>query len=436
MGPVRDPDTFWHLASGAAILREGVPRADPFSWSVPGAAWVAHEWGYQVLLAAAWRAWGYRGAVALHGVLCLFLVISALRLARAAGASPAGAGGCALLVVLALFPVLVLRPQVASYGMFAWWLGSLARGRAGWAEGFSLAVLWANLHGSFVLLPGLTAFWALLGSGPRLKLGLLSLAQAVAACLNPVGPGLWRYAAWCLVRPEFRAIREWQSFDFSRPEAWPVLVLVCLFPLVASARRGIPGASVPLAAACMGAALVSARYYPYFVLALIPLLSPFLAVVRGRVLAVASLALVVALTAAVGVRLPAEVVAAEGYPVGGVDYVRAAGLCRVIAEYAWGGYLILRGVPVFIDGRADVYIPTPVWSDYMRFSRGEGAAEVAARWGADACLLEPGSEAARGLVRAGWRVGYSDRACVLLLPPQGGALRGCGLPVRRDPDER
>jgi hypothetical protein len=39
-----DGDTYWHIAAGRWILDKGaVPATDPFSHSMPGAAWTAHE---------------------------------------------------------------------------------------------------------------------------------------------------------------------------------------------------------------------------------------------------------------------------------------------------------------------------------------------------------------------------------------------------------
>jgi hypothetical protein len=48
---------------------------------------------------------------------------------------------------------------------------------------------------------------------------------------------------------------------------------------------------------------------------------------------------------------------AARYPVAAVDYLEESGLdeARGYNSYNWGGYLIWRGVPVFVDGRADVY---------------------------------------------------------------------------------
>jgi hypothetical protein len=45
------------------------------------------------------------------------------------------------------------------------------------------------------------------------------------------------------------------------------------------------------------------------------------------------------------------------YPAAALAYVREAGLesARVYNSYNWGGYLAWRGIPVYIDGRADVY---------------------------------------------------------------------------------
>lgn len=51
-----------------------------------------------------------------------------------------------------------------------------------------------------------------------------------------------------------------------------------------------------------------------------------------------------------------EKIAAQ-YPVAAIDFLEASGLDGepIYNSYNWGGYLIWRGFPVYIDGRADVY---------------------------------------------------------------------------------
>src|SRR5271155_5214508 len=63
-----DGDTFSHLATGEWIIaHRGAPRADPFSHSMPGAPWIAHEWLSEVLLALAFRLGGWGGVVLITG---------------------------------------------------------------------------------------------------------------------------------------------------------------------------------------------------------------------------------------------------------------------------------------------------------------------------------------------------------------------------------
>ena len=60
-----DGDTYWHIATGQLILRNGsVPRTDPFSHTMAGAPWTAHEWLAEVILAAAHQAGGWPMVVA------------------------------------------------------------------------------------------------------------------------------------------------------------------------------------------------------------------------------------------------------------------------------------------------------------------------------------------------------------------------------------
>src|SRR5690349_2565867 len=59
---LEDGDTGLHTRIGDWILDHGrVPDTDPFSFSRPGAKWVASEWLTGVTFAALHRAWGLKG---------------------------------------------------------------------------------------------------------------------------------------------------------------------------------------------------------------------------------------------------------------------------------------------------------------------------------------------------------------------------------------
>src|SRR4030067_118497 len=61
-----DPDTYWHIATGRWIIEHAtVPAYDPFSHTMRGAPWTAHEWLAEVMLALAFQAFGWTGVIAL-----------------------------------------------------------------------------------------------------------------------------------------------------------------------------------------------------------------------------------------------------------------------------------------------------------------------------------------------------------------------------------
>src|SRR5277367_6891903 len=84
-----DGDTWSHVATGEWIIAHGgAPRADPFSHSMPGAPWIAHEWLSEVLLALAFRLGGWGGVVLMTGAAAasaaLIVGLSAARELRGA----------------------------------------------------------------------------------------------------------------------------------------------------------------------------------------------------------------------------------------------------------------------------------------------------------------------------------------------------------------
>ena len=124
-----DGDTWSHLATGEWILAHGaVPHADPFSHSMPGAPWTAHEWLSEILLTLAFRCGGWNGVVLLTGAAAAgAALIVGLRVAR-------DLRGAALAVTMALGAVLVTpsllaRPHVLALPLLAAWSAGLFRAR-------------------------------------------------------------------------------------------------------------------------------------------------------------------------------------------------------------------------------------------------------------------------------------------------------------------
>jgi hypothetical protein len=89
----------------------------------------------------------------------------------------------------------------------------------------------------------------------------------------------------------------------------------------------------------------------------------------------------------------------------------------ILNAYGFGGYLIFRGIPVFIDGRADLYgdkfvreTTQALWLE----ERGPGLEALLGRYRVNATLLAPDTPALQLLDRLPqWQRLYSDDTAVV-----------------------
>ena len=156
-------DLAYHVRVGEVILSgDGIPRVDTLSFVNEGAAWLDQQWLAQVFVAIA-----HRGGFATVALLraCLiggsfgFIYLSC----RAKGASPRASSLLALSGFIVCLQALAMRPQLLAFFLFSasLWILTTRRShpRRCWAL-VGIAVVWANVHGSFFLLPLLCAIAA------------------------------------------------------------------------------------------------------------------------------------------------------------------------------------------------------------------------------------------------------------------------------------
>src|SRR3984885_10313312 len=189
-----DGDTWSHVATGEWIIAHGAaPRADPFSHSMPGAPWTAHEWLSEVLMALALRVGGWSGVVLLTSAAAaaaaLIVGLTAARQLRGAPLVLTVAIGLSLVTAN-----LLARPHVLALPLAAaWGAGLLAARDRGHA---ALMIAWVNMHGGFIfglLLIGPFALEAVTEApvGARLLAArawaTFALAALAVALINPYG---------------------------------------------------------------------------------------------------------------------------------------------------------------------------------------------------------------------------------------------------------
>lgn len=449
-----DGDTYWHIAAGRWIIEHAsIPTQDPFSHTMRGAPWTAHEWLSEVILALAHQVFGWAGVIALTAsafagamaILTRFLLKDF---------EPVHALIFAALAVMMTAPHLLARPHVLAMPFLVIWTAYLVRaseqGRAPSFWLLPIMTLWANLHGGFTLGLALALFFAVEGVlNARQKNETFEAVKSwalfvglslISALLTPHGiKGILFTVQILSGSYALDHILEWQSPNFHsiQPlEIWllaglavalhqglrlPVLRLVLLLALLHLALKHIRnveliGLLTPLFLATPLVRQWQARATAGRQLASVDRIFQELAKGASRrtaTLMMAGLGLITLLF----VQLSDLLLKEEISPAGALQAVQKARLTGpVLNEYRFGGYLIHAGIPPFIDGRADMY-----GDDFMKeyveaiaLTTPDGLQKLLGKYRIEWTLLPPEIAAVALLDHLPeWRRLYADKIAVV-----------------------
>lgn len=464
-----DPDLWWHLKSGEYLLAHGMPSTDVFSYTARDHAWVMHEWLSELVM---WGLYSLGG----FGLLNLaFAAVSALGFWLVYLRCPARAYLAHFVVVFAAFTATITtgaRPQVFNIlllGAFVFFVeGFKERVASGEPAARAarllwplpaLGVLWANLHSGFLVGIVLLATYVA-GEAAQLRLGrrdargldwagvrqlaLFGALTALATLANPQGFRLWLYPfetmGFTVVRQGW--VVEWRSPDFHDISSWPfALMLAAGLATFAFARRMPALTDLLLFLGTAWGGLQSVRHVALFAVVATPIVCRNLvyaiegtrfyeevrddkpeaapAGARPAIYWAAAAAMVVLAVADARETLGRFVASqVKAFPVAAVDFVEREGLSsgRVFNAYHWGGYLIWRGLPVHVDGRADVYGDEFMKRYTKAFFVREDWREPLDEYRVDYVLIEKGTPLAVLLAASGeWREAYRDELAVVFV---------------------
>ena len=437
---LNDGDTWWHVVAGRMMIAgRMVLRADPFSWTVHGQPWFTHEWLSEIALGGAFNLAGWSGVVVLTAAAA---GLTAWLLARCAGRWLSGLPQIVLVAfgLLLWSGSLLARPHMLALPILALWTAELVRARAEeraprWAF-LPLMTLWANLHGSFffgLALIGPFALEALLAAKPAgrmavvLRWGGFGLAALAVASLTPHGIQTLTFPLGLIRMGSLAHIGEWAPSDFTTVGPLEIALLAGLFVALTRPLR-LPLIRAALLALLIHLALQHVRYDQMLGIVGALILAEPLARAFGQtpptegrrpatapILGLAAAALAVAMLAW---RLASPAVLQDGptRPMSAFAAVPPAiAATPVLNDYSFGGYLIGQHVPVFVDGRADLY-GDAFLRDYARLLEPDRAALTKTledrhiAW----TILIPGSPIARAMDETpGWRRLHADRFAVV-----------------------
>ncbi len=112
-----DPDFGWQLRTGQIILSAGIPRTDPFSYTMPNYPYVDHSWLTDVALAKLFPLIGFSGLAVIFSLLTILSTGIVFSIKK----SVSDCNSLTLLLLLAtVFLVFVtIRPLVLMIGIKA-----------------------------------------------------------------------------------------------------------------------------------------------------------------------------------------------------------------------------------------------------------------------------------------------------------------------------
>ena len=450
IAPLPATDLTYHLRAGEEILTTGrIPAVDTWTFTIAGEPWLDQQWGAQVILTAVYRIAGWTGLVLFRAALVGLIAASIFELCRRQGTGVRLAAWLALGAFAVAAPAMALRPQLIAMALFALTLLLVvdreAHPRRLWLV-VPMAIVWANVHGSFFLAPavlGLAWIADIAERSPRRHIALaVALVTAVACCLTPSGPFVWVYAAQLGANPAVTGlISEWQPTSLrdisgilfygsamlvaaylarrGRPTPWPTLLWLGFFFVIgAYAARGI--AWWPLAAVAALAPLIAADRVT------VEEREP--ETPRGMRLAnaVVAGAIVVACVALLPVWRPTDpdLGAPQGTlsqaPPGLTDAVRQAAASgdRLLVPQPWASWFEFAtpALPVAVDSRIELF-PNDVWADYLTVTQGgDGWEDVLAAWAPTLVIAADDAFVAR-LAAAGWTELHADEDGTVMRAP-------------------
>jgi hypothetical protein len=382
---LQDSDSFWQIKIGQWILDHGaVPYTDLYSFTRTGAPWISTSWLSQVLFAFSYAQWDWAGPVMLTAIGMALTVAVFVDLLDAQIEAPRAVLFAMLALMLSIHHVLA-RPHILALPVMVAWVGLLMaaadrRSAPSWTW-LPLMALWANLHGGFVLglaLIGPISLEAIehAEKGQRLSLFmrwvLFGIAALIASCCTPYGWRTLMGATNILSLGELLTlIFEWMPANFATFTAFEgaLLGLIALGyyrGLVLSAPR------IFLILFLTWSALSHVRSIEAFAF-LVPLV---LAKPLGemfprppadgagadrwpaRYVTVTGALMIVAAswtTTALYMGHHRFTFTMTQTPVAAADLLEKLGAKRIFNAYQFGGYLISRDIPVYVDGRAELY---------------------------------------------------------------------------------
>ena len=412
-------DYWWYLRLGKDILASGaVPLVDTMGYNRAGLPIFYQQWLSGVIF---WLVYNLGGVALTYLMRAVLIGLSYGMLFGMVRRISGPRLAAMLIIVLGLSSSnnWVMRPQLFAYPLFIACVWAIYQ----WQDGnlrylFLLPVsvlLWANLHGSFVLPFILAGSAFIFGKGERKALFIALVVMLVAVMINPHGAGVWKYLVFILNSPsDYLFSVEWRA---PSNKGWQLNIifgwLLAFAPLAAFSKYKLSTLEWVWFLGFGWLALSGIRYVIWFMFLLAIFSAKSLADWSNKGVdasvskinpalnySFATVFTLLSLLFLPGIREtwwenPPPLHELTTTPIAAVDWLSAHEELPgpIWNDYAFGSYLefALPSRPTWMDTRMYSF-PPEQWSEYVRVSRAEGWQEMFDREGINLLLLSSASQ--------------------------------------------
>lgn len=215
-----DPDFGWHLRSGEYFLSHGIPATDIFTYTASNFPWISHEWLSDIFLSAVYSGGGY---------ILLSVVYSALWTLAIWIVGRKAHNLTILLAVLATVPFAGVRAITWSVLCLALLVTIIQAKNHRFRLLIPLLFLvWANIHGSFVI--GFMYLMYIAITRRSWRLMALTGVGGLLTLINPYGFGIYTEVIRTVADSSLRfRITEWNMLSIPWMTIPYVLLWACGF---------------------------------------------------------------------------------------------------------------------------------------------------------------------------------------------------------------
>ena len=443
-----DPDIWWHLRNAEVFVQShSVVHQDFYSFTATGSRWINEAWLGELAYYFAWRWLGIQGIylVMLTEVELILLGVFGLAYlaCRNVKAAFIASWAAVWLATVSFGP----RTLLAGWMCLVGELYVLAQFKEGKDRTWLLPplfVLWANLHGSWLI--GMVLFGIFCAAGlvqgtwgriearrwtasQMRKLALIGGLSVAGLFLNPYTYHLVFYPFNFAFQQKLNVnhVDEWMSLDFHSVRGkilFAILAATIILGLIRKRRWSLDEVAFVLLG--FYAAMTYSRFLFLAAIVVTPIfakeldfLPPYQPRIDKRWL---NAVFIIAIIAGCTWRFPsAEFLMRDTvrtYPVKALSYLQQfQPKGPVFNNCLWGGFLIwnARHIPVFMDSRIDIYEYNGVFADYLDAIGTKNTLGIFDKYHIRYVLYSRDSAVAYLMMNVpGWNMLYQDETTVLL----------------------